>query len=164
MNFVTEYRRSYFSKEEYSYRLGVFAQNLKMIEERNQNDDGVIHGITKFADWTQEEFEALLNLPAREPEPEKLYLNLRAPWEEGKDWRDDIDHDIKDQGQCGSCWAFAATATLEYLATIAAKEEVDLSEQELVDCARGTYKNNGCNGGWYDWAWNYVADNQGLQL
>jgi len=46
MNFLTEYRRSYFSKDEYKLRMSIFAKNLKTIEERNRNEDGVVHGIT----------------------------------------------------------------------------------------------------------------------
>lgn len=163
MEFVSEYRRSYFSKEEYNYRLGVFKTFLKTVEERNNNEDGVVHGITKFADWTQQEFEALLNLPERQPEPEITYSGLKAPKGEC-DWTNEKKHPTKDQGSCGSCWAFAATAQLEFGETISKDDDVDLSEQELVDCAKGSYSNNGCNGGWYDWAWNYVADKGGLSL
>jgi len=68
MNFVSDYRRSYFSKDEYKFRLGVFSNKLKEIEEQNKNNDGVTYGITKFADWTQEEFESLLTLKPTEPE------------------------------------------------------------------------------------------------
>ena len=123
------------------------------------NSDGVVHGITKFADWAEEEFEKILSLPARTPEPEKVYKGLKAPKGE-RDWRDNKHHPIKDQGQCGSCWSFAATATIEFEASILAGKEIDVSEQELVNCATKAagYSNNGCNGGWYDWAWNYVHD------
>jgi len=94
--------------------------------------------------------------------PEQHYHNIKAPQGE-KDWRGK-GNDVKDQGQCGSCWAFAATATLEYLSSVKINKLTDLAEQELVDCATSAagYQNNGCNGGWYDWAWNYVADKGGL--
>jgi cathepsin L len=65
--------------------------------------------------------------------PEQHFHGLTAPKGE-KDWREK-GNEIKDQGQCGSCWAFAATATLEYLASLRVGKKTDLAEQELVDCA-----------------------------
>jgi len=60
---------------------------------------------------------------------------------------------IKNQGSCGSCWTFAATAALEgeiYFKT--GKKGVSLSEQEYMECAT---TGNGCNGGWMDWCYSY---------
>lgn len=64
---------------------------------------------------------------------------------------------MKNQGQCGSCWAFAATAAIESALLIADKDGL-LSEQELVDCSRD-YGNQGCDGGWMDSAFDYIIDN-----
>jgi C1A family cysteine protease len=68
---------------------------------------------------------------------------------------------IKDQASCGSCWAFAANGVHEASYNILKGEIVDLSEQELVDCSR-SFNNQGCRGGWYDWAWNYVLARKGI--
>jgi len=71
---------------------------------------------------------------------------------------------IKNQGSCGSCWAFSATGVLESWALVARKGTFDLSEQQLVDCSR-SYGNQGCNGGWPSNALKYVAaNNQGIAL
>lgn len=58
---------------------------------------------------------------------------------------------IKNQGPCGSCWAFSATASVESSYLSVYNKSINLSEQELVDCAEGY----GCNGGWIDKALNY---------
>lgn len=155
VNFVQEYRRSYFSKDEYSFRLGVFTENMKKNEEMNANpNDEAIYGVTTFADWTHEEFMKLNKL---RPEELSISEDVQEHVVSDHNLRDsDLRKSgkiraIKNQGSCGSCWAFAANGAHEF----ALGGSVDLSEQQYVDCSRGQ-GNQGCNGGWYHYAWNYA--------
>jgi len=64
---------------------------------------------------------------------------------------------VKNQGSCGSCWAFAATTAQEAVQAIhSGTSPVRLSEQEGVDCCENS---SGCNGGWMDHYWQFSRDN-----
>jgi C1A family cysteine protease len=64
---------------------------------------------------------------------------------------------VKNQGQCGSCWAFSTTGVCESWSAVTKGTLPDLSEQQLVDCSR-SYGNQGCSGGWPYWALSYIRD------
>lgn len=70
---------------------------------------------------------------------------------------------VRDQGQCGSCWAFAAIGVLEGRMNIINSRSLALSEQELVDCG-GQTGNNGCSGGWGSRAFQYIQRAGGVAL
>ena len=70
---------------------------------------------------------------------------------------------VKDQGSCGSCWAFSAVGALEGLSYLAYANAADFSVQQLIDCSSNAhFGNNGCNGGVVSWAFKYVMYNGGI--
>ncbi len=152
-DFVAQYRRSYFSRDEYNHRREVFRQNVDKINKMNADpEDTATYGVNEFSDWTEGEFSSILTVPEvddipeiEDAEPFELDLDMTVPntfsWM-GKG----VVNPIKDQKYCGSCWAFAAVASLESAWAIKTGSLLKLSEQELVDCSR-PYGNYACDGG-----------------
>ena len=69
--------------------------------------------------------------------------------------------DVKNQGSCGSCWAFAAVASMEAAYFEKHGHTLPMSEQQLLDCDT---RSKGCQGGWYDWAWKYVHEQRAIEV
>jgi len=149
-----------YAGEEDTYRLAVFSQNLQQIAEFNAKKGEAQMGVTLFSDLTDEEFaETYLTklVPITSEVSPVLYSTFNAP--DSLDWRSKGRvTPIKNQGQCGSCWAFSTTGVLEGFFHATTGTLPDLSEQQLVDCAGIIYGNLGCEGGLPSRALKYVKD------
>ncbi|KAJ3699285.1 hypothetical protein LUZ61_002990 [Rhynchospora tenuis] len=161
---MKDYGRTYGSITEKLYRFQVFKDNFQYIESMN-NQTGLSYtlGLNNFADLTDKEFlQRYATYRPRNTSNESTpfkYANL-ASIPSSVDWRTlGAVTPVKNQNPCGSCWAFSAVAAIEGINEISTGNLISLSEQELIDCVTDCY---GCNGGWPDYAFYWVAQNGGL--
>ena len=145
--FLIKYKKVY-SDEEYLYRASIFTEKLRKIAAHNADPKNTwTMGINEFSDWTREEFRS-----RKVSEPQDCSATLGT----GKvinyqflptsvDWRDfGVVTPVKDQGNCGSCWAFSMTSALEHQYYKAKGKVVSLSDQQVASCTNSL--TNGCNG------------------
>lgn len=158
-SFMREFNKNYESIEETVTRYNIFAENYRYIQNHNEFNYDFTLGVNQFADLTMEEIkEKYLGLKAPDHNPCKL-THEKIKGEEKIDWRaKGAVAKVKNQGNCGSCWAFSAVGALEGLNFLKTGTLTTFSEQELVDCSRA-YWNEGCNGGEMNQAFQYVVDN-----
>lgn len=160
MNFVKLYNKEYHTENELMKRYEIFMENIKFIENENSLQRNYTLGETIFTDLTQEEFKERFSKIGTSRTCEKYSQNVQSV-PDMIDWREkNAVTGVKDQGQCGSCWSFSATGSMEGAWSISKGELLSLSEQQLVDCSAGfEYGNHGCNGGLMDGAFQYAINN-----
>jgi cathepsin L len=142
--FMSTQGRSYRTVEEYEFRLTNFLEKDALIKEHNASSSDFLLAHNKMSDWATWEYKNILT-HAPMAEADKIYQHFSEVNSDGIDWRSKgAVNAIKDQAQCGSCWAFSSTGALEGAHFLATGELLSFSEQQLVDCSK---QNHGCNGG-----------------
>ena len=169
LNFQKTHNKVYYSLEEFEKRFEIFRTNLHTIISHNsQTTFNFTLSVNNFADLTQNEFKELYVTGLLESNRygckpfSSADVNINTKdLPVSVDWRKKrAVTSVKDQGQCGSCWAFSSTAASEAALAISTGKLIDLSEQELVDCATGfNYGSHGCSGGQMDGAFKFVIEN-----
>ncbi|KAK1665703.1 hypothetical protein QYE76_053862 [Lolium multiflorum] len=169
-HWLARHRRSYNALGEFERRFRAFWANLKIVDAHNANAEahGFRLGMNRFADLTNAEFRAAY-LGGAVPRSHGLHAVGERYRHDGVealpehvDWREKgAVAPVKNQGQCGSCWAFSAVGAVEGINKIVTGDLVTLSEQELVECARNG-QNSGCNGGMMEDAFDFIARNGGI--
>jgi cathepsin F len=163
--FLTAHKKSYPTRQEYMTRQAIFRENLAKAEVLNAesvaNGGDAAFGVTKFSDLTEDEFREtylMPNLPIpdmqNDEDPPRVFEAASV------DWRNATTA-VKDQGQCGSCWAFSATEAIESFAQIRGRYSLyTLSPQQIVSCDT---TDGGCKGGWPYNAYNYIKNAGGME-
>jgi len=156
MKFVSKYGKSYGTKEEFEFRSQQFKQNFAKVHMNNARNDVTYRlGINKFADYTPSEYKRLLGYKKLTTNKNIQFLDV--PNADTVNWvTAGKVNPVKDQGQCGSCWAFSAIGSIESHYAIEHGKLLSLSEQELVDCSYSPDGNQGCNGGDMDLAFQFA--------
>jgi len=168
--FKSTHNKKYNEFEE-KFRMKVYMENRHKVARHNilfeKGEKSYTLAMNHFGDLLHHEFVALMNgfkgknftksgNGAFFMEPANIELPASV------DWRTQgAVTPVKDQGQCGSCWAFSTTGALEGQNFRKTGNLTSLSEQNLIDCS-GKYGNEGCNGGLMDQAFQYIKDNKGI--
>lgn len=161
-DFIVNFGKNYSTIDEYGFRLAQFQRAHNEIKEHNATDSSFKLGHNDMSDWTEAEYQSILNL---EPMPEEeMNLEYHPEPLEGSgeiDWRSHGKvNKIKDQKQCGSCWAFSSVAALETAYAIKHNHLYSFAEQQLVDCEP---RSHGCNGGFQSAAFKYYESNPAIE-
>jgi len=163
--FKEQFGKTYLSRAEHNLRFDIFKTNMKKIEEHNKSGASWKKAMNQFSDLTQAEFESMYlggykrmpTSPAEVLADSKPAKDLPAE----VDWRKEgVITDVKNQGQCGSCWAFATTAMIESYAGIAMNGSTPiLSSQQVTSCTPNPLKcggTGGCSGSIPQLGYTYI--------
>jgi len=153
-----QFGKTYNGDDEDQKRQQIFEQNQQLW---GQHESGAVLGATVFSDLTLEEFQALPIRGLTESAASGL-PSVGVHEYNGETLAASVDWTtkgavtpVKNQGQCGSCWAFSTTGGLEGAWQLASGNLVSLSEQQFVDCSK---QNSGCNGGLMDYAFDFATN------
>ena len=184
MNYAARFNKIYEDVEEFAVRLERFIHWHRIISEHNSTDgaNGLFHknfklGHNQFSDWTDDEYVAILGYGEHETDEsdksrvmdfdevsEKFEVFISWPWSlPDINWvKKGFNASVKDQGHCGSCWAFSAIGALEGAYFAKYGELLSFSAQQLIDCDTQSHDvfwhDKGCKGGNMVDAFKYLED------
>jgi len=163
--FIKQHNKNY-DYSEFFVRYQIFKDNMDFITAHNSEKHSYKVAMNAFGDLTLEEFKVQnfgYTPKQRDWMRNKNVANLTvSKLPASVDWRTkNAVTPVKNQGQCGSCWAFSTTGSTEGAWAIAKGQLVSLSEQQLMDCS-GAEGNQGCNGGLMDNAFEFIIKNKGI--
>jgi len=154
-----------YSALEFQARYRKFKNNLDFIEAHNSKQRSYKVGLNKFADLSNMEFRKIFNglrVPANLEWKATFVPDVSVQLPASFDWRTQgAVTGVKNQGQCGSCWSFSTTGSVEGCHKLGAGSLPSLSEQNLMDCSWNN-GNQGCDGGLMTSAMDYIISNGGL--
>lgn len=166
--FAAQVGRLYTSTEERQHRFSVFVENLEHITRMQALDESATYShLSPFADWSVAEFSALNTLKPELLDASKVVqdaVHNTSGLPDSFDWvSKGAVNPVKNQEQCGSCWAFSTVANIEGVNFVKTNKLVSLSEQQLVDCDKTSGGDQGCQGGLPSNAFKYmIANKMGL--
>ena len=158
MQYVAEHNKNYSTLDEFQMRFELFAETNAIIKFWNESGEMTsTMGHNFLSDYTVQEKANLRGYKGDEKRRNEVATFDNSPVPNAVNWvTAGKVGPVKDQGQCGSCWAFSATGAVESNIAITYGGAVpNYSEQQLVSCS-SAYGNAGCNGGWYYAAWDYM--------
>jgi len=171
-SFKQTYGKTYANPDEEFFRFTVFQKNLKLAAARQAQElpGGATFGVTKFSDLTEEEFRSKYLMPKDiaktynpQPTSDQIPEVVRNVKPDPNNWnwftQPNTCTPVYNQGDCGSCWAFSATETIESYWGLGGNTLTELSVEQTVDCDTQAF---GCGGGWPYWAYAYVMKAGGV--
>lgn len=149
LEFKTKHNKKYDTDAEEKKRFHIFQENMKKARKLQEMEKGdATYGASVFADLSEKEFRKYYLSPKWDLSEKNYLKQAEIPTEAAPDAYDWRDHnavtEVKNQGMCGSCWAFSVTGNVEGQYAIKNGSLLSFSEQELVDCDK---VDEGCNGG-----------------
>lgn len=167
MKYVAEQGKNYSTLAEFNMRMELFSIRNQEIIQWNAMPQTSSMGHNFLSDWTPEEQAKLRGLlPEMNDHNEPTFFaQANETYNEFLNWCSATNSfgetrctPVKNQGQCGGCWAFSATETVESAVSIQYNAvPIERSPQQLISCS-SAYGNGGCDGGWYYYAWNYLQN------